>query len=125
MIKKISLIIGIIIAFFAIIFFHGGLYPVIIKLTQIEATDISECKMITLGKKPCGGPWDYLIYSTKTTNETILVSLVSIYNLLDGVANKISLKISTCDIEPAPEIILQDNQCKDGRMFIKPLDSSQ
>lgn len=54
--------------------------------TTIEAlaaasicSDQFECRYVAFGSKPCGGPWEYLVYST-SIDTTELVALVSDYN---------------------------------------------
>ncbi|GAA3587638.1 hypothetical protein Q4Q39_18375 [Flavivirga amylovorans] len=34
-----------------------------------------ECKFIALGKKPCGGPWSYLIYTTSINVEELQAAI--------------------------------------------------
>lgn len=36
-----------------------------------------QCKYVGLGEKPCGGPWSFLVYSTKSTDEEALLELTT------------------------------------------------
>ena len=41
---------------------------------------IEDCRYMALGDKPCGGPWDYVIYSVSSTDSTALAERVTAYN---------------------------------------------
>lgn len=50
----------------------------ITELTHTEANDISQCKVIRMGSKGCGGAIKYIIYSTENTNVFFLKTVVLI-----------------------------------------------
>lgn len=73
--------------------------------------DTFQCRYIAFGSKPCGGPWEYLIYSTSIDTLT-LTSLVMEYNQLEANYNLNCGAVSDCST-PIPPIGFecQDNQC--------------
>jgi hypothetical protein len=82
------------------------------EVGNAEATEISQCKTIAIGDKPCGGPWGYLVYSTQESNEATLQSLVEKYNELDRIRNEEEGRMSTCDFATEPELTLNDGVCR-------------
>ena len=76
-------------------------------------TDSSEWLFVGLGAKPCGGPTDYIAYSTNMDVGTFL-ELVERYNQDVRAFNEENGLISDCAIEPAPSAIV----CEDGRAVL-------
>ena len=58
-------------------------------------SDEFECRYIAFGSKPCGGPWEYLIYTTSIDTEE-LTSLVNEYNQLEADYNVNCDAVSDC-----------------------------
>ena len=48
-----------------------------------------ECRYIGVGSKPCGGPWEFLFYTT-SIDTLELQSLVAAYNALEADYNESS-----------------------------------
>lgn len=80
---------------------------------KTEATNISQCRTIPFGNKPCGGPSLYLVYSIKNTDEEKLVYMVKTYNNLARDLNNLSALSSTCDFisESTPEFDVVSGNC--------------
>ncbi len=75
------------------------------------AQSASACRTIAFGKKPCGGPWSYLVYSAEHTNEDELIELVESYNRMQDRLNREQGLISDCAIVGEPEVDLVDGRC--------------
>jgi len=73
--------------------------------------DISDCRMIEFGTKPCGGPWGYLVYSIKETDTTFLAYKVAKYNGMDDAYNKKWGILSDCVMAPMPKLANHDGHC--------------
>lgn len=73
---------------------------------QVEASDVSQCRTVPFGSKPCGGPSGYLVYSAKTTDEKKLTTLLEEVTRLEREFNQVSGMASTCDIESPPRVKL-------------------
>ncbi len=74
-------------------------------------SDEFECRYIAFGSKPCGGPWEFLIYTTSIDTLT-LTSLVMEYNQLEANYNFNCGAVSDCST-PQPPISFgcENNQC--------------
>lgn len=70
-----------------------------------------ECRYIAFGSKPCGGPWEFLIYTT-SIDTLALKSLVSEYNRLEANYNLNCGAASDCSV-PQPPIGFncENDQC--------------
>ncbi|MCK7589612.1 hypothetical protein M0G43_03390 [Subsaxibacter sp. CAU 1640] len=70
-----------------------------------------ECRYISFGSKPCGGPWDFLIYSTSIDTLT-LQSLVAEYNQMEANYNLNCNMASDCSTpQPPVGFECENNQC--------------
>lgn len=70
-----------------------------------------ECRYIAFGSKPCGGPWEYLTYTT-SIDTVALTSLVMEYNQFEAHFNINCDVVSDCSV-PIPPIGFdcQNNAC--------------
>lgn len=78
---------------------------------EAEADHLSQCSMLPIGAKPCGGPWGYLVFSSKISSETYLKKLINRYNELDAKRNIAEGRFSTCDFARIPDLVLDDGKC--------------
>ena len=70
-----------------------------------------ECRYIAFGSKPCGGPWEFLIYST-SIDTVALASLVASYNTMESDYNSSCNAISDCSTpQPPTDFRCENNQC--------------
>lgn len=76
-----------------------------------EASDSSFCKAVGFGSKPCGGHWQYLVYSSESIDESELLDLVSEYNELDAQRNQELGIGSDCQFVTEPGLSLTDGVC--------------
>ena len=63
---------------------------------QPECSDAAQCRSIPFGSKPCGGPWEYLVYSTTQTDSILLAEYVMEYNRFEDEMNKKYGYMSDC-----------------------------
>jgi hypothetical protein len=73
-------------------------------------TSNAECLFIGIGSKPCGGPREYLIYSSAIDTARLHAYILD-YNGLDNILNQKSGAISDCSIPAAPDSIKCENGC--------------
>jgi hypothetical protein len=78
---------------------------------ELGVPKASQCKLIALGSKPCGGPRSYEVYSTETTNESRLKRLVTRYNELEKKLNAEQKILSNCEFVQQPEVTLSQGMC--------------
>ncbi|WP_126803062.1 hypothetical protein [Aliidiomarina minuta] len=80
----------------------------------LEANSVEHCALLAFGHKPCGGPQQYLPYSTQGMTEdehNELLLKTRRYNSLDRQIKEDRGIVSDCAIVPEPELILQEGQC--------------
>jgi len=80
------------------------------------AQDSTDCHTIGYGDKPCGGPWGYLVYSSRGIDEAQLERLVGEYNEANENYNRAAGIGSDCDAGPPPPRV----GCIDGRCVELP-----
>ena len=85
------------------------------KIEDLAATSIcnesTECLFVGFGSKPCGGPWEYLIY-TNSIDINQLLLWVEDYNQLEQDLNEKWGIASDCSIAPPPsEFECINNTC--------------
>ena len=72
---------------------------------------VGECRYIGLGVKPCGGVWEYLIYSTATIDAVELKYRVSRYNAFNKGYNRRYNIASDCMYVLPPEVGCVEGTC--------------
>ncbi|MGE0353848.1 MAG: hypothetical protein AB7Q69_11450 [Gemmatimonadales bacterium] len=77
-------------------------------------TDVSQCRAIAFGAKPCGGPREYLVYSMANADSLRLDSLVSRYNAVDREMNQSGGMVSDCSVVMPPVLERVDGRCVVG-----------
>ncbi len=76
-----------------------------------ETGNISSCRAVAFGSKPCGGPWEYLVYSNSATETGIFLDKVANYNKLENDLNLRDNAISDCAYIQEPKLTLIDGRC--------------
>lgn len=72
---------------------------------------LSSCRSLALGAKPCGGPWQYLVYSTAQTDSAALDAKVREYNALESDMNARYGAVSDCALVVEPALGTRDGRC--------------
>ncbi len=72
---------------------------------------IEDCRSMALGDKPCGGPWEYVIYSVSSTDSTALAERVTAYNAFEEEMNRRYMYISDCMYVTPPVLVYRDGRC--------------
>lgn len=76
-----------------------------------RASNISQCKVLPIGPKPCGGPFMYLSYSTMVSNEGRLNILKEKYWELNHQRNIEYGLSSDCSFLNPPKITFENGVC--------------
>ncbi|RXS42998.1 hypothetical protein EST55_04400 [Idiomarina sp. 29L] len=75
-----------------------------------KAKTVESCKVLPVGKKACGGPEGYVVYSSETiTNEQALLDAIYKYN--EKAKEDAKTGISNCQFIPEPKPQLKDGVC--------------
>lgn len=71
------------------------------------------CRSVGFGAKPCGGPWEYLIYSVENVDEQQLLERVREYNDFEEKLNAKYGYVSDCTVPEPPVLGCRDGRCVD------------
>jgi len=82
-----------------------------------RADELSQCKAIAVGEKPCGGPERYLVYSTLTADEARLIELVERYNAASARLARDQDLVSDCQFVEEPALGLEGGFCRPIPVF--------
>jgi hypothetical protein len=86
------------------------------KIDQMIAnracTSDGSCRVIAFGVKPCGGPWEYKIYSAEQVDTLALQQAVREYNDFNREANKRHGWLSDCSVPSAPTVACYSGSCE-------------
>ncbi len=74
-----------------------------------------DCRYIGWGAKPCGGPWNYLVYSASTVDIDHLESLISAHYAFEDYMNMKYGYASTCDVPTPPNLECHEGICRAAR----------
>lgn len=87
------------------------LYGEIQELAESKTcNNSSDWKFVALGSKPCGGPWEYIAYSTMI-DEAIFLEKVKSYNKLQAEDNVKNGRFSDCMFVSSPSSVI----CEEGK----------
>jgi hypothetical protein len=76
-----------------------------------SCNDVSQCRTIAFGAKPCGGPWQYLVYSMAITDSTALAAAVARYNAREAEINTAEGRMSDCAFVAPPNLARVNGRC--------------
>ena len=76
--------------------------------------DITDCRSIAFGDKPCGGPWKYKVFSISGLDTLELGELVASYNKFNTILNKRYGWMSDCMGVTPPNLDCVDGHCIAG-----------
>ena len=72
---------------------------------------VEDCRYSGLGSKPCGGPWEYVIYSTSSTDSMALAERLTAYNSFEAEMNERYGLASDCSLPNEPVLAHRDGRC--------------
>jgi hypothetical protein len=88
-------------------------------LAQIQAligkaacTGDSQCQVLPIGAKACGGPLTHLAYSTAKTDPKEVQALAERYHAEQQASNQRSGMVSNCRVVPTPVAACRANTCQ-------------
>ena len=76
-----------------------------------SCADASACASMAFGAKPCGGPWEYLIYCVDSVDEEVLQAHVDAYFDLNQQYNFENGIASDCSVVEEPALDWVDGTC--------------
>ena len=86
----------------------------IVKMAgEAECEAVEDCRFLELGAKPCGGPWEYLVYSVVQMDSTVLAKHVAKHNRFESQMNARYGYASDCALPPEPQLACVAGRCVD------------
>jgi hypothetical protein len=79
---------------------------------KAECTSDSQCQVLPIGAKACGGPASYLAFSTASSDAAELRALAERYHGEQQASNQRSGMISNCRVVPTPVAACRANTCQ-------------
>lgn len=76
-----------------------------------SGASIADCRSAALGSKPCGGPWEYIVYSASSTDTTELANRLTVYNAFEAEMNELYGYVSDCSIPNMPVLVFRNGRC--------------
>lgn len=88
------------------------LFQRLVRLTDDKQCDSdNQCEVLPVGNRPCGGPEQYMAYSTTNTDQKLLQYTQERYSKLKSEQQKRLGMVSTCQTLPKPTAVCQARQC--------------
>lgn len=75
---------------------------ILVSIEDLSCAKAADCATIALGDKPCGGPWEYLVYSRAAVDEQELTDAVDAYNRYNRELNQRWSWDSDCALAQQP-----------------------
>ena len=72
---------------------------------------LGDCRYLGLGAKPCGGPWEYVIYAASSTDSMALAERLTAYNAFEAEMNERYGYASDCSVPNEPVLAYRDGRC--------------
>jgi len=85
---------------------------IVTAIGEASCANLVHCRLLPLGERPCGGPDEYLAYSSIRGDKTHLENMAFEYGLLQEDLHRARGTIGTCVMLPAPRLICLDNRCR-------------
>lgn len=82
------------------------------EIGNAPCANLVHCRLLALGMRPCGGPDEYLAYSSITGDKTQLENKALEYGLLQEDLHRARGTVGTCAVLPLPRLICLDNRCR-------------
>ncbi|WP_194722129.1 hypothetical protein [Noviherbaspirillum malthae] len=84
------------------------------EIGDASARRPEQCHVVPLGVRACGGPRDYLIYSSAISDERKLEELARQYAEAEEKYNRVTGAASTCTHVMPPQVRLDKGKCTGG-----------
>jgi hypothetical protein len=84
----------------------------IVKLIgEPRCVNLVHCRVLALGARPCGGPSEYLAYSSSTGKGETLEAKAYEYSFLEEEVNRKKSAVGACEVLPQPRAACIDGRC--------------
>ena len=76
-----------------------------------RCANLVHCRVLGLGARPCGGPSEYLAFSSLTANREVLEAKAYEYDFLQEEVNRSKGAVGSCEVLPAPRATCVNGRC--------------
>ena len=90
----------------------GTLDQIRALIGNASCSDASQCRVLPIGARPCGGPEGYLAYSTSSAPEDQLLALAERHKQERARVHAESGVLSDCRVMPAPSAVCIAGTCQ-------------
>ena len=73
------------------------------------------CRTAGVGERPCGGPFEYVVYSAEAADTLRVAGWAEHVYRLDSLANARFGYASTCEFRGPPPVVLRNGECVAGQ----------
>jgi hypothetical protein len=74
--------------------------------------NVVHCRLLALGSRPCGGADEYLAYSSRTTDTTMLENKALEYSLIQEDLQAVKEVAGVCTVLPEPQLACIGGHCR-------------
>src|SRR5215813_13578489 len=76
-----------------------------------RCANLVHCRVLALGARPCGGPSEYLAFSSLTANRETIEAKAYEYSFLEEEVNRSKAAVGSCDVLPSPRAACVNGHC--------------
>ena len=76
-----------------------------------RCANLVHCRVLALGASPCGGPSEYLAFSSLNANRETLEAKAYEYSFLEEEVNRSKTAVGSCEVLPQPRAACVDGRC--------------
>ena len=80
-------------------------------VSDAAGASIADCRYAGVGSKPCGGPWEIVVYSVSSTDSTALAEWLTAYNAFEAGMNERYGYVSDCSVPTEPVLAYRNGRC--------------
>jgi len=84
---------------------------IIALIGEPRCENIVHCRLLALGSRPCGGPAEYLAYSSIVGRRDVLEAKAYEYGFLQEELNRARGSVGTCEVLAQPRVACVNGHC--------------
>jgi len=84
---------------------------IVALIGEPRCENIVHCRVLALGSRPCGGPAEYVAYSSIAGNRELLEVKASEYAFLQEEVNRAHAATGTCHVLAQPRVACVNQRC--------------
>lgn len=84
---------------------------IVALIGDAAGASIADCRYSGVGAKPCGGPWEYIVYSVSSTDSMALAQQLAAYHAFEAEMNELYGYVSDCSVPAIPVLAYEDGRC--------------